>query len=90
MKKSGKPSFFKVLESDMTALRSISSEDLGDALKAALDYFSENAPVSSDRQGVRTAFAIFSTRIDEAFTEYRQFVSWGKSGAKKRYETKED
>ncbi len=86
-KKTGQPSWFKVWGHDYPAFKSIPSDELGDALKIALDYFLGIIPdgVDDTRQGVTTAFMIFADHIDETMNDLEESRKNGKIGADARW-----
>lgn len=85
--KTGRPSWFRVWGRDYPTFKSIPSDELGDALKMALDYFLGKIPDGADdtRQGVTTAFMVFAYNIDETMNDYEETRKNGKIGADARW-----
>lgn len=84
-KKGGRASWFKVFLHQKALIDSVPSENVGTALKAALQYFETGKSPQIDP----LSFAVFSTFkqfIDESNDDFRKFSEAGQRGNKKRWD----
>lgn len=86
MAKEKRASWFKMFRFQRSAIESVSDEDAGLGLKAAMRYFDDD-DVSPDAmtQGAFTVFCVMRPYIDEAKEAYRSSVEYGEKGACKRW-----
>ena len=85
-RKDGRASWFKVFLHQKALIDSVPSENVGYALKAALQYF-ENGEIP---QIDPLSFAVFSTfkqYIDESNDDFKKFSEAGQRGNKKRWDS---
>ena len=83
-KKVGRASWFKIFLHQKALIDSVSNENVGIALKAALQYFETGEIPQIDP----LSFAIFSTfkqNIDESNDDFKKFSEAGQRGNKKRW-----
>lgn len=83
-RKDGRASWFKVFLHQKALIDSVPSENVGSALKAALQYFEDGEIPEIDP----LSFAVFSTfkqYIDESNEDFKKFSEAGQQGNKKRW-----
>lgn len=86
-KKSGRASWFKIFLHQKALIDSVPDENVGTALKAALQYFETGEIPQIDP----LSFAVFSTfkqYIDESNDDFKKFSEAGQRGNKKRWDNK--
>ena len=84
-KKEGRASWFKVFLHQKALVDSVPNENVGSALKAALQYFETGEMPKIDQ----LSFAVFSTfkqYIDESNDDFKKFSEAGKRGNEKRWD----
>lgn len=85
-KKEGRASWFKVFLHQKALIDSVPNENVGAALKAALQYFETGENPQIDP----LSFAVFSTfrqYIDESNDDFKKFSEAGQRGNKKRWDS---
>lgn len=84
-KKDGRASWFKVFLHQKALIDSVPNENVGAALKAALQYFETGEMPQIDQ----LSFAVFSTfkqYIDESNDDFKKFSEAGQRGNRKRWD----
>lgn len=76
--------WFKIYLSQRGVIKSISSDAVGDALKAALDFFFDGTEPQDLNPLARIVFNVFSESIAEAVADYNAAVEGGRKSAQKR------
>lgn len=85
-KKGGRASWFKVFLHQKALIDSVPNENVGAALKSALQYFETGENLQIDP----LSFAVFSTfkqYIDESNDDFKKFSEAGQRGNKKRWDS---
>ena len=87
MAKQKRATWWKMLYFQRATIESISSQDVGDGLKAAFRYF-DGEEISMDNLTPQafTSFCVMKPYIDESMQNYKDAVENGRSGAAKRWE----
>lgn len=87
MAKQKRATWWKMLYFQRATIESISSQDVGDGLKAAFRYFDgEEIFMDNLTPQAFTAFCVMKPYIDESMQNYKDSVENGRSGAAKRWE----
>ena len=85
-KSKGRPSWFKMFDSQKALVDAVPDETAGRALKAAFAYFGNKSEPDLDPLSF-AVFQSFKQFIDEAFADYEESVESGRTGAHKRWHT---
>ena len=85
-RKDGRASWFKVFLHQKALIDSVPSENVGSALKAALQYF-ENGEIPEIDPLSFAVFSTFKQYIDESNEDFKKFSEAGQRGNKKRWDS---
>ena len=83
-RKDGRASWFKVFLHQKSLIDAAPDADVGQALKAALQYFEDKTIPNLDPLPM-VVFATLKEHIDESFADYQKSVDGGKAGGDKRW-----
>lgn len=78
--------WFRIYTNNTAALKTIDSAKLGDALKAAMDYFDSNGQQAGIEAGISDPITLLAFRLlkqgaDDSIQEHRARIEDGKKGA---------